>query len=231
MRTMAAVGHRHRRAQRTRHRRARWTVGLRLVAPLLAGAVFGHVTGSTSPANAAVLTIETVRDIPANYLVLYQRAGPTCKGLRWQLLAAVGRVESDHGRVRAPGVTSGQNPSGAAGPMQFLAATWKQYGTTNITDRYNPANAIAAAARFLCAIGAGSNEAHAASSYYAGPYATGKGRAQGDAYAALVEAQADAYAGGQTGPGGGLSTTPHPSTASDGPPPAHVHRHRGAPQK
>ena len=37
----------------------------------------------------------------------------------WPVLAAIGKVESDHGRVRLPGVRSGSNWAGACGPMQL----------------------------------------------------------------------------------------------------------------
>ena len=37
----------------------------------------------------------------------------------WPVLAAIGKVESDHGRVRLPGVRSGSNWAGACGPMQI----------------------------------------------------------------------------------------------------------------
>src|SRR5919199_3616006 len=59
-------------------------------------------------------------DIPAGYLAAYLAADRHCPGLRWQLLAAIGKVESDHGRSRAPGVRSGLNRFGCcSGPMQF----------------------------------------------------------------------------------------------------------------
>ena len=211
--------------------RWRWRdIALRLSAPVFCGLIFGHLIGGTgSTANASSLPFETVHDIPNTYLALYQRAATTCKGLRWQLLAAVGRVESDHGRATAAGVTGGENPSGAAGPMQFLAATWKQYGTADIRDRYDPARAIPAAARFLCMLGAGTNEYHAASSYYAGPYASSKGRAQGDAYATIVESQATAYAGGQRGPGGTSASSSPPLGTPAPSPNSRLHRHHHSP--
>ena len=37
----------------------------------------------------------------------------------WTVLAGIGKVESDHGRTTLPGVTSGANAFGAAGPMQI----------------------------------------------------------------------------------------------------------------
>jgi len=58
-------------------------------------------------------------DIPAGYLRRYQADAGRCPGLSWTVLAAIGKVESDHGRAPLPGVRSGWNVAGAAGPMQF----------------------------------------------------------------------------------------------------------------
>jgi len=57
-------------------------------------------------------------DIPAAYLAFYRGDGERY-GLDWAILAAIGKVETDHGRSRLPGVQSGVNCAGAAGPMQF----------------------------------------------------------------------------------------------------------------
>src|SRR5689334_14743008 len=57
--------------------------------------------------------------IPTTYLELYRRAG-AAYGVPWTVLAAIGAIESDHGRSPAPGVRSGVNAFGCcAGPMQF----------------------------------------------------------------------------------------------------------------
>jgi peptidoglycan DL-endopeptidase CwlO len=101
-------------------------------------------------------------DIPAGYLRHYQRAARRCPGLSWAVLAAVGKVESDHGRARLPGVRSGANPAGAAGPMQLgiggrAGPTWQHYHTDADGDGasvYDPADATAAAADKLCFDGA-----------------------------------------------------------------------------
>lgn len=101
---------------------------------------------------------EAAADIPTELLPLYVRAAQTC-GMPWEVLAAVGKVETDHGRSTLPGVHSGTNTAGAAGPMQFLAATWTTYGRDGdgdgARDVYSPADAIAGAAAYLCANGAG----------------------------------------------------------------------------
>jgi hypothetical protein len=103
-------------------------------------------------------------DIPASYLTLYQQAARRCPGLSWAVLAAIGKVESDHGRSRLTEVRSGWNTAGAAGPMQFgigvgrAGNAWARYGADFDGDGrasvYDPGDAIPAAARYLCAAGA-----------------------------------------------------------------------------
>jgi hypothetical protein len=72
--------------------------------------------------------------IPANYLALYRASGRACPGLSWGVLAGIGKVESNHGRSRAPGVVDGVNSFGCcSGPMQFNIrngppSTWDRYG-------------------------------------------------------------------------------------------------------
>jgi hypothetical protein len=96
-------------------------------------------------------------DIPPALLPVYVRAAESC-GMPWEVLAAVGKVETDHGRSTLPGVHSGTNHAGAAGPMQFLASTWAEYGRDGDGDGdrdvYSPADAIAGASAYLCANGA-----------------------------------------------------------------------------
>ena len=80
------------------------------------------------------------------------------------MLAAIGKVESDHGRAPLPGVRSGWNYAGAAGPMQFgigvgrAGNAWATYGRDYDGDGrrsvYDSGDAIPAAARYLCAHGA-----------------------------------------------------------------------------
>ena len=98
-------------------------------------------------------------DIPRRYLVFYGDAASACRGLTWQVLAAIGKVETNHGRSSAPGVRSGVNRFGCcAGPMQFnirngSPSTWDTWGTGVVAQVYDPAHAIPAAARKLCADG------------------------------------------------------------------------------
>jgi hypothetical protein len=107
--------------------------------------------GQPTPSQAAVV------DTPAGYLRLYRTAGGRYR-LPWPLLAAMGKVESDHGRARLPGVRSGSNWAGACGPMQIgcvpgskAGNAWARYGRGSV---YDPADAIPAAARYLVDHGA-----------------------------------------------------------------------------
>jgi hypothetical protein len=107
-----------------------------------------------SPTSAAARA-----DIPPRYLALYKQAGHR-HAIPWTILAGVGKVESDHGRSRAPGVRSGVNRFGCcAGPMQFNLrngppSTWDTYGRGS---PYRAEDAIPAAARLLVANGARAN--------------------------------------------------------------------------
>ena len=94
-----------------------------------------------------------VADIPADYLVLY-RAAADRFGLDWTVLAAVGEVETNHGR-NANGCAP--NSAGARGPMQFLMPTFahaaKLAGIAK-PDICDPVDAIPAAAAYLQSNGA-----------------------------------------------------------------------------
>jgi membrane-bound lytic murein transglycosylase B len=99
-------------------------------------------------------------DIPAGYLRVYRQAGARYR-IPWPVLAAIGKVESDHGRARLPGVRSGSNWAGACGPMQLgcvpgskAGNAWARYGHGRPHD---PAAAIPAAARYLVDHGARDN--------------------------------------------------------------------------
>jgi hypothetical protein len=136
-----------------------------LILAVLGYGVAGDLGLLDSPATterATRLSRTAHADIPAAYVGHYQRAARRCPGLSWTVLAAVGKVESDHGRVRLPGVRSGANRAGAAGPMQLgiggkAGPTWQHYRVDADGDGasvYDPADAAAAAAAKLCADGA-----------------------------------------------------------------------------
>ncbi|MEU7990980.1 lytic transglycosylase domain-containing protein [Streptosporangium canum] len=90
---------------------------------------------------------------PGSYLDLYRRSAAVCPGLSWTVLAAIGQVESSHGRNNGP------SSAGAQGPMQFMPATWKAYGVDGdgdgVADIWSPYDAVPSAANYLCANGAG----------------------------------------------------------------------------
>ncbi|KAF4408924.1 C40 family peptidase [Streptomyces lycii] len=104
---------------------------------------------SASPSNHAL------SDIPPHLLALYRRAAPECPGLSWTVLAAIGKVETDHSRH--PTMISS---AGAVGPMQFLPSTFSAYahpvppGGKRPPTPWDPVDAVYAAARLLCANGA-----------------------------------------------------------------------------
>jgi membrane-bound lytic murein transglycosylase B len=122
--------------------------------PAQAAPAHRPATGQPRPSQAAIA------DIPASYLRLYRQAGARYR-VPWSVLAAIGKVESDHGRARLPGVRSGSNWAGACGPMQLgcvpgsqAGNAWARYGHG---DPHDPTAAIAAAARYLIDHGARHN--------------------------------------------------------------------------
>lgn len=141
--------------------RAQALAGLRQqLSAALADVTFGaRALGSTAAGTAPRPSRAALAGIPTGYLDLYRAAAPTCPGLSWTVLAAIGSIESAHGQSQAVGVHTGANVAGAMGPMQFLAPTWAAYGVDGggdgIRDPYNPADAVFGAANYLCINGAG----------------------------------------------------------------------------
>ncbi|HET9654377.1 MAG TPA: lytic transglycosylase domain-containing protein [Kineosporiaceae bacterium] len=90
--------------------------------------------------------------IPPEYEAAYRAAAGTCPGMDWTLLAAVGQIESGHGR------NDGPSSAGAIGPMQFMPATFERYAVDGdgdgTTDPWNYRDATFTAAAYLCASGA-----------------------------------------------------------------------------
>ena len=118
------------------------------------------------------------REIPSLYLRLYEEAARRY-GLDWAILAGIGKVECDHGRDPDPSCTreGAVNSAGAGGPMQFIASTWARYRVDGDgdgrADRWDPSDAIYAAANYLCASGAPESYRHAIYAYnHAGWYVT-----------------------------------------------------------
>jgi membrane-bound lytic murein transglycosylase B len=115
---------------------------------------------ASKPAGQPTSSRAATADIPVGYLRLYRTTGARYR-IPWSVLAAIGKVESDHGRVRLPGVRSGSNWAGACGPMQIgcvagskAGNAWARYGRGRPHD---PADAISAAARYLVDHGARRN--------------------------------------------------------------------------
>jgi cell wall-associated NlpC family hydrolase len=144
--------------------------------------------GCPSPAASAsqpAATTTASNSIPASYLALFKQVGQQY-GLPWVILAGIGKVESNDGQSNLPGVHSGQNGFGAAGPMQIgiegaSGNTWgggpihpasevvsgvatdaNGDGTASV---YDPADAIAGAAKYLLRNGVLSNPSGAIFAY------------------------------------------------------------------
>jgi len=165
-----------------------WFGVVLMIAALAGGAAFS-VSGAgarevTDPPSALAR-----RDIPPRYLTLYAQAA-RAYGLDWAVLAAIGKVECDHGRAPDSSCTrtGATNAAAAGGPMQFLAATWAQYGRDGNGDgsasRWDPADAIYSAAAYLVANGAPREMARAIFAYNHAHW-----------YVAMVEAWAARYRG------------------------------------
>jgi len=71
--------------------------GLVLVFALPTG-LAGVLIGSASSTTGSLPSAEALADIPGPLLIAYQSAASTCPGLAWPVLAAIGKVETDHGR-------------------------------------------------------------------------------------------------------------------------------------
>jgi len=187
-------------------------VGLGLLAvPILVGtnAFFAASAGCSGQQTGAVgqpTAGPQAKSIPADYLFWYKKVGQQY-GVPWTILAGIGTVESDNGQTTLPGVKSNANAFGAAGPMQIgiggaagdvwggaavhpasqvvngVATDEDGDGTASV---YDPADAIAGAAKYLLEFGVQSNPAAAIFAYnhlqsyvesvlyYAGQYAGGK---------------------------------------------------------
>ena len=158
-----------RRAARSARAAVRGPLGAAVIAvivlvPVVVGLLAAAVVSTTKAALCQALDKQPLpavvarTRIPSNYLALYQRAGQEY-GVPWAVLAGIGEVETNHGRLDAPGVSSGVNTYGCcAGPMQFNLhdgppSTWDRYGIDGngdgVRDIYDPQDAIPSAANYL----------------------------------------------------------------------------------
>lgn len=128
-------------------------------------------TGEPSPTRRSAVTGPSAfarSDIPRRLLPIYRKTGGrevwrTRTGGRyptWAVLAAVGKVESNHCKHMGP------SSAGALGCMQFMPGTWPGYGHGDI---YDPANSIPAARKYLRTYRARSDLGWALAAYNAGP--------------------------------------------------------------
>jgi lysophospholipase L1-like esterase len=113
-------------------------------------------------------------DVPADYLQ-YAHDTEEKTNIPWNVLMGISKIESNFGRLVAPGVKSGSNFAGAAGPMQIgiggaAGNTWGGTPRHRVEDHaggvasdangdgwedvYDPADAILAAAKYLKSNGA-----------------------------------------------------------------------------
>lgn len=118
-----------------------------LCLPVAVAAIAGGPEAAQEGPSAAALT-----EIPPDLLPVYMAAATTCPGLPWQVLAAIGWTESQHGQGRvdptngdtnppilgppldgSPGFAAMPDPTDptgwtrAVGPMQFLPSTFERW--------------------------------------------------------------------------------------------------------
>lgn len=123
--------------------------GIGLVLTLMATVVLMVSPGSDAPEASA----SARNDVPSQMLELYSQAADRCPGLSWTILAAIGKVETDHAR------NVHTSSAGAQGPMQFMPGTWNAYrvdaDNDGRADVQSVSDAVHSAANYLCANGAG----------------------------------------------------------------------------
>jgi cell wall-associated NlpC family hydrolase len=108
---------------------------------LLAGALCTPLLAlvATGSSTRAYPSVTADIDVPARYLAAYERAASSA-GIDWAIVAAIGKVECNHGRSRLRGCSpvGSVNSAGAAGPMQFLATTWRAGAPVGISPAFGP---------------------------------------------------------------------------------------------
>jgi hypothetical protein len=121
--------------------------------PQLAAGQAAAIAAALASSSASVQALGFYR-IPLFLLPIY-KAAAVQYGVPWQILAAINEIETNFGTDQSV------STAGAVGWMQFMPATWLQYGVDALNagyaDPYNPVDAIFAAARYLRAAGAEKN--------------------------------------------------------------------------
>lgn len=107
-----------------------------------------EIMGTVGKKRTHVPAWRIVAPAPADELVGHYQAAEEAYGVPWEVLASIHLVETRMGRLR------GVSTAGAAGPMQFIPATWARFGEGDIEDNRD---AIMAAARHLSHHGAPGN--------------------------------------------------------------------------
>ncbi len=103
--------------------------GLLAVFALPAGMAAAVLAAATSGAEGEP-SPHALADVPAPLLGAYQSAAETCPGLPWSVLAAIGKVETAHGRHGAASLA----PNGDVVPRIVGVALDGTGGTARITD-------------------------------------------------------------------------------------------------
>jgi hypothetical protein len=143
--------------------------GLLIILLAVIGAgILAAISGNSSCSSSAPQSApssEAKRDIPADFLAVYQQIGAKYQ-IPWEVLAGIGREECDHGRLPDPSCTpqpgasgpGAANFAGAAGPMQIGigGAAGNEFARIGVDadgdgkiGTHDPADAVAMAARVL----------------------------------------------------------------------------------
>lgn len=129
-------------------------------------AAIGGIAATGTAAAAVPCYDVDIDDIPNHFVSTYKDAA-NAYGLDWEFLAAIGRIETNHGQCCGDCAVS---PADAVGPMQFIASTWNAYGYdangNGDADRCEYVDAIYSAANYLSSIGAPEDYHGAAGNYY-----------------------------------------------------------------
>lgn len=166
------------------------------VAPSVVPVAMPQITASTVAATPVVFTVAASRPVPAVRLLpsadgisavaltAYRRAAASQAScaIPWQLVAAIGYIESDDGQIGGNALDAQGNetspvegipldgsggvarildgkgkPVRAEGPLQFIPSTWALWGADGngdgVQDPQNIFDASTAAARYLCSSG------------------------------------------------------------------------------